>query len=133
MESAPCGTTNPVRYFETIADQFALLAPDDPAPWSSEEFEIRPCPDLRDVCGRLSGRWSIAWATGDQAKLDALINGDLDQFPKARKLLLDDRNPALGDPDRRHAEGEAHLLYHGGRRPSDRTERRAGAAAQGGI
>ena len=33
-----------------------------------------------------------AWANGDQAKLDELINGDLDQFPKARKLLLDDRN-----------------------------------------
>ena len=33
-----------------------------------------------------------AWGTGDQAKLDKLINGDLDEFPEARKLLLDDRN-----------------------------------------
>ena len=34
-----------------------------------------------------------AWSKGDQAELDRLINGDLDQFPQARKELLDDRNP----------------------------------------
>ena len=33
-----------------------------------------------------------AWSTGDQKKLDKLINGDLDKFPEARKALLDDRN-----------------------------------------
>ena len=33
-----------------------------------------------------------AWGEGNQAKLDELINGDLDQFPEARKMLLDDRN-----------------------------------------
>ena len=33
-----------------------------------------------------------AWSTGDQAKLDELINGDLKEFPQARRQLLDDRN-----------------------------------------
>ena len=33
-----------------------------------------------------------AWSSGDQSSLDRLINGDLDQFPQARKELLDDRN-----------------------------------------
>lgn len=79
----------PVRYFETIADQFALLAPDDRA-LELEEFEAGLA-DLRDVSAGIRPMVR-AWANGDQARLDELINGDLDQFPKARKLLLDDRN-----------------------------------------
>jgi uncharacterized protein YbaP (TraB family) len=78
-----------VRYFETIADQFALLAPDDRA-LELEEFESGLA-DLRDVSAGIRPMVT-AWANGDQVKLDELINGDLDQFPKARKLLLDDRN-----------------------------------------
>ena len=88
MESA-VRNHKPVRYFETIADQFALLAPDDPA-LELQEFEAGLA-DLRDVSAGIRPMVT-AWANGDQARLDALINGDLDQFPKARKLLLDDRN-----------------------------------------
>ena len=44
-----------------------------------------------------------AWGDGNQAKLDELINGDLDTFPEARKQLLDDRNhrwaPKRGSSD----------------------------------
>jgi len=79
----------PIRYFETIADQFALLAPDDRA-LELEEFEAGLA-DLRDVSAGIQPMVD-AWANGDQAKLDELINGDLDQFPQARKMLLDDRN-----------------------------------------
>jgi len=77
------------RYLETIAEQFALLAPDDPV-LEMEEFESS-LKDLRDVGAELQPMVK-AWASGDQAKLDKLINGDLDEFPDARKLLLDDRN-----------------------------------------
>lgn len=88
MESA-VRNHKPIRYFETIADQFALLAPDDRA-LELEEFEAGLA-DLRDVSAGIRPMVT-AWANGDQAKLDELINGDLDQFPKARQLLLDDRN-----------------------------------------
>ena len=78
-----------MRYFETIAEQFALLAPDDPKV-ELQEFESG-LKDLRDLAGDVQPMMK-AWGEGDQTKLDALINGDLDQFPEARKILLDDRN-----------------------------------------
>ena len=78
-----------MRYFETIAEQFALLAPDDPK-LELQEFESG-LKDLRDLASDVQPMMK-AWGEGDQAKLDELINGDLDQFPQARKILLDDRN-----------------------------------------
>ena len=77
------------RYLETIAEQFALLAPDDPD-LEQQEFESG-LKGLSDVAGGIEPMVN-AWSVGDQAKLDRLINGDLDGFPEARKLLLDDRN-----------------------------------------
>ncbi len=78
-----------LRYLETIADQFALLAPDD-RKLELQEFESG-LKDLRDVAGEIEPMVK-AWGAGDQVRLDRLINGDLDEFPEARKLLLDDRN-----------------------------------------
>ena len=78
-----------MRYFETIAEQFALLAPDDPK-LELQEFESG-LKDLRDLTGDVQPMIK-AWGEGDQAKLDELINGDLTEFPEARKTLLDDRN-----------------------------------------
>lgn len=78
-----------MRYLETIAEQFALLAPDDQT-LELQEFESG-LKDLRDVAAGIEPMVK-AWSTGDQAKLDRLINGDLDEFPEARKMLLDDRN-----------------------------------------
>ena len=77
------------RYLETIAEQFALLAPDDRV-LEMQEFESS-LKDLRDVGGELEPMVK-AWGAGDQVKLDKVINGDLDEFPEARKQLLDDRN-----------------------------------------
>jgi uncharacterized protein len=77
------------RYLETIAEQFALLAPDDRG-LEMEEFESG-LKDLRDVAGGIQPMVD-AWSAGDQKKLDRLINGELDEFPQARKLMLDDRN-----------------------------------------
>ena len=55
-----------------------------------QEFEL----GLKDLLNLSSDvqPMMMAWGTGDQAKLDELINGDLDEFPEARKILLDDRN-----------------------------------------
>ncbi|HET7083490.1 MAG TPA: TraB/GumN family protein [Rhizomicrobium sp.] len=78
-----------LRYLETIAEQFALLAPDDPV-LELQEFKSG-LKDLRDMAGELDPMVQ-AWSNGDQARLDKLINGDLDEFPQARKELLDDRN-----------------------------------------
>ena len=81
----------PLRYLETIEQQFALLAPDDRA-LEMEEFEAG-LKDLKDIGDEIQPMVN-AWSKGDQKTLDRLINGDLDRFPKARKALLDDRNKA---------------------------------------
>lgn len=78
-----------MRYLETIAQQFALLAPADQG-LEMQEFESG-LKDLRDVEDDIKPMVD-AWDIGDQAALDKLINGDLDDYPQARKLLLDDRN-----------------------------------------
>ena len=67
------------RYLETIAEQFALLAPDK-GDLELEEFEAG-LKDLRDVGSELEPMVR-AWSKGNQAELDRLINGDLDQFPR---------------------------------------------------
>ena len=78
-----------MRYLETVAEQIALLVPDDKR-LEVQEFESG-LKDLRDIAGELDPMVA-AWGTGDQARLDILINGDLEEFPEARKMLLDDRN-----------------------------------------
>ncbi|HSS12474.1 MAG TPA: TraB/GumN family protein, partial [Rhizomicrobium sp.] len=78
-----------MRFLETIAEQFAILAPDDPV-LEMEEFESG-LKDLSDVAGGIEPMVK-AWSKGDQPALDRLINGDLNSFPQARKQLLDDRN-----------------------------------------
>lgn len=81
----------PIRYLETIEEQFALLAPDDRA-LEMEEFEAG-LKDLRDVVAKVQPLVDV-WSKGDVKALDEMINGELDQFPAARKALLDDRNQA---------------------------------------
>jgi hypothetical protein len=78
-----------MRYLETIAEQFAVLAPDNRR-LELEEFESG-LKDLRNVADEI-GPMVKAWSNGNQAELDRLINGDLDAYPEARKQLLDDRN-----------------------------------------
>ena len=77
-----------MRYFETVAQQFALLAPADPR-LEMEEFQA----DLKDL-GKPDDFAPLvaAWSQGDQVQLDKLMNDDLSSLPGARKALLDDRN-----------------------------------------
>jgi uncharacterized protein YbaP (TraB family) len=79
----------PLRYLETIDDQFAVLVPDD-ATLEMEEFQSA-LKDLDNLGAELLPLVD-AWSKGDQAMLDKLLNSDLDEFPAARKALLDDRN-----------------------------------------
>jgi uncharacterized protein YbaP (TraB family) len=79
----------PMRYLETIDEQFALLAQGDPAQ-ELEEFES----GLADLDGTAAVVQPMvdAWQTGDQAALAKLVNDDMAGFPAARKALFDDRN-----------------------------------------
>lgn len=79
----------PMRYLETIDDQFALLAPDDPA-LELDQFESS-LSDLDDP-GTVVGPMVDAWGRGDQAALAGLVKADMEDFPAARKALFDDRN-----------------------------------------
>lgn len=84
-------TGKPLRYLETVEQQFALLAPQD-RELEMEQFEAG-LEDLKNIASQVQPMVD-AWAAGDQKALDRLINGDLDRFPAARKALLDDRNRA---------------------------------------
>jgi uncharacterized protein len=78
-----------MRYLETIAFQFALLAPTDRT-LELEEFEA----DLKDLRDFESETRQLldAWSAGNQTELARQFNDDLDDFPKVRKTLIDDRN-----------------------------------------
>lgn len=79
----------PMRYFETMDQQFALLAPDDDK-LELSEFES----DLHDFHQQHAeiGPLVAAWSAGDPAAIDKLMNADLGNHPDAKKALLDDRN-----------------------------------------
>jgi uncharacterized protein YbaP (TraB family) len=79
----------PTRYLETMADQMAVLAPSDPG-LELAEFQSS-LKEMKDVVGEVRPLVD-AWSAGDQVKLDELVNGDMDDYPGARKALLDDRN-----------------------------------------
>jgi len=95
------------RYLETVEQQFALLAPDD-RKLELEEFESG-LKDLRDVSAEVQPMVD-AWGAGDQEKLGVLVNGDLDEFPAARKALLEDRN-ARWAPQIEAMLGEKHTFF----------------------
>jgi uncharacterized protein YbaP (TraB family) len=82
-------TGKPMRYLETIDQQFALLAPDDPA-LELDEFESG-LSDLDDAAAVVQPMVD-AWQRGDQPALARLVSEDMDAFPAARKALFDDRN-----------------------------------------
>ena len=73
-----------------------------------EEFESG-LKDLRDVSAEIQPMVD-AWGTGDQEKLGVLVNGDLDEFPAARKALLEDRN-ARWLPQIEAMLGETHTFF----------------------
>jgi hypothetical protein len=78
-----------MRYFETMDQQFALLAPDDDKLELSEfESDLH---DFREQHAQI-GPLVAAWSAGDPAAIDQLMNADLGAHPEAKKAFLDDRN-----------------------------------------
>ena len=79
----------PMRYFETMDQQFALLAPDDNK-LELSEFET-DLHDFREQHAEI-GPLVAAWSAGDPAAINKLMNAELGNHPDAKKALLDDRN-----------------------------------------
>jgi hypothetical protein len=114
------GHARNVRYFETVAQQLALLAPADDA-LAMKEFgvtlhEIRTEPDT-------IGPLIDAWSRADEDAINRLMNSDLAQDPAAHAALLDNRNKAwIGKIETMLGEkhtffvtvGAAHLAGPGG-------------------
>jgi uncharacterized protein YbaP (TraB family) len=81
----------PVRFFETMQQQMALLAPDD-TKLELESFEAF-LKDFRAQKDELPAMIN-AWSAGDMKTLGALGLGHLAEHPTAKKALIDDRNRA---------------------------------------
>ncbi len=81
----------PIRYFETVDQQLALLGADDPK-LELSAFE-KFLKDYRNDDGDLSPLVD-AWAAGDDERLADLLLKEIDKQRGLRKALFDDRNRA---------------------------------------
>lgn len=81
----------PLRYFETMEQQVALMVPNDPKV-ELESFEVF----LKDFQKETtqSDDLTAAWMSGDEDRLAKLLMRGFAQHPIARKALFDDRNKA---------------------------------------
>ena len=79
----------PLRYFETMEEQLALIVPDDPQA-ELKDFEIF-LKAFRHQGTEMAGLVD-AWSRGDDALLTKLVMKGYDKDPQARKILFDDRN-----------------------------------------
>lgn len=96
-----------LRYMETIEQQFGLVAgseEDSDREVKRFEAELKEFLKNNDTDGL--SKLLTAWASGDPHKLDALFNDSLNKSPKARKVLLDDRNKAWVETLRTWLDGE---------------------------
>jgi uncharacterized protein YbaP (TraB family) len=80
-----------LRYLETVEEQLDFLAPKDET-LQLEAFEsgLKKFTDQSDEYDLTS--LLDSWATGDTKKLDDYFNASMAKYPKARRLLIDDRN-----------------------------------------
>ncbi len=81
----------PVRYFETVEQQLALLGADDPK-LELDSFESF-LKDFRKEDADLAPLVD-AWAAGDEDRMAELLLKEIDKQPGLRKALFDDRNKA---------------------------------------
>jgi hypothetical protein len=90
MMSWAVAHNRPVRYLETIDQQFAMLVPDQINNDQLDEFETalkQVGQEEKDIDPLVQ-----AWSDGDVAKMDGMIARDFDGHPDAKKRLLTDRN-----------------------------------------
>jgi uncharacterized protein len=90
LEGSESKDTRPVIGLETVEQQLALLAPAD-LKTELQSFEATLKTEGHSS-GEEVGPLLDAWIHGDVKRLDKLMSRDLARYPKARKLLLDDRN-----------------------------------------
>jgi len=106
----------PVIGLETVDQQLALLAPDDPkVELQNFESDLENAKDDNDKVGPLLD----AWMQGDVRLLAHLTAADMKDYPQLRKVLIEDRNQAwvkkiaaLLDDNKTYfiAVGAAHLV-----------------------
>jgi uncharacterized protein len=81
----------PVRYLETLEQQFALIAPDDPAEeLQMLEAELKSADTEADDIGAITA----AWGQGDVAALDAITRKEFAGRPAALDAFFTARNKA---------------------------------------
>ena len=113
--------------FETMDQQFAMMSD---LPQDSQIASLEDAIDEFDHAGPIYGDMLAAWKSGDEAKLDALINLQL----KAKnellwtELILREKRE-ICRAHRRPAARERRSVRGGGRRPSVWVGRRAGLVA----
>jgi uncharacterized protein YbaP (TraB family) len=80
-----------LRYLETVEEQLDFLAPKDET-LQLEAFEsgLKKFTDQSDEYDLTS--LLDPWTIGDTKKLDDYFNTSMAKYPKARRLLIDDRN-----------------------------------------
>jgi uncharacterized protein YbaP (TraB family) len=83
--------TRPVIGLETIEQQMSFFIPDDPKA-ELEEFEESLAEERQTSKKAEFGPLLDAWMHGKTDRLDKLMSQGFERYPKARKLLLDDRN-----------------------------------------
>ena len=83
------GRHKPSRYFETIEQQFSLLAGStDKLQFSEFESDLKDFGQTDDDLGAMVD----AWKNGQEDRLAGLMNADLADDPDMKKALLTDRN-----------------------------------------
>jgi uncharacterized protein YbaP (TraB family) len=91
LQAEAVAAGKPVLALETVEQQFGMLASGDRK--TNIESLASTLDDIIDQPTLVDDMLG-AWMTGNTEKLDALLNGNLDKYPDARKTLLDDRNKA---------------------------------------
>jgi uncharacterized protein len=92
LEASDRKDTRPQIGLETVEQQLNFLAPAD-LKTELQSFEATLKTEGH-ASGEEIGPLLDAWIHGDVKQLDRLMSRDLAQLPKARKLLIDDRNRA---------------------------------------
>jgi uncharacterized protein YbaP (TraB family) len=116
LKKEAAARAKPVIGLETIQQQLALLAPDDPkVELENFESDLEHASKDNDEIGPLLD----AWMQGDVRTLAHLTAADMKDYPKLRKVLVEDRNQAwvtkiiaLLDENKTYfiAVGAAHLV-----------------------
>jgi uncharacterized protein YbaP (TraB family) len=100
----------PVIGLETLDQQLSLIAPSDPKV-ELEAFEASLKTSATDSADNDMGPMLDAWMHAKTERLDRLMNKAFQDYPAARKALLDDRNHAWADKLAAMVDSEAKTYF----------------------